>query len=130
MEGMPYQDITWQRRFYSRDPSAPDFSSRNNGMIGVKKSSPDSISRDLQRANIFRIGSMTAQSEASLIESQERQFPPQSNGARSTIRVTIGRIEVRAEKPHHVPSAPLISAPPSMRLSLDEYLKKRSTGQL
>lgn len=50
---------------------------------------------------------------------------------KSSIQVNIGRIVVRAEKPHHVPSAPPVCKPaPVSRLSLDEYLKQRSTGQI
>jgi hypothetical protein len=45
--------------------------------------------------------------------------------------VTIGRVEVRATEPRPAPSAPLRRALPlTNRLSLDEYLKQRSTGQL
>jgi hypothetical protein len=127
----PNQDKNLQVRGHPSDSSSPDSSSRNDGMVRIKKSAPDSISRDLEKANIFRIGSMIAQSEPSLKERQERQFPPQSNGAGSNIRVTIGRIDVRAERPHHAPSAlPIYKPATASRLSLDEYLKKRSTGQI
>lgn len=56
------------------------------------------------------------------------KFPPEVGvpGKREapTIRVTIGRVVVRAEKPRKVPSAPVAPRRPS--LSLEAYLKERS----
>jgi hypothetical protein len=46
---------------------------------------------------------------------------------RPTVRVTIGRVEVRAVMPP--PPAPAKSAPATPRLSLGDYLKQRSLGR-
>ncbi len=68
--------------------------------------------------------------EAARNPGRDVSAPLNSNGM-STIQVTIGRIEVRAEKPRQTTSAPPVCRPASAgRLSLDEYLKQRSTGQL
>jgi len=56
---------------------------------------------------------------------------PRERNGKSAIQVTIGRIEVRAERPNRAPSAPPLCKPAAVsRLSLDEYLKQRSTGQI
>ena len=48
-----------------------------------------------------------------------------------TIKVTIGRVEVRAAAPPAPTSPPQRSAPPSaQKLSLDDYLKQRNGGRL
>ena len=51
-----------------------------------------------------------------------------SSESKSTIRVSIGKIEVRTE--NKAMPAPLEASIPSPRLSLDEYLKRRNEGQL
>jgi hypothetical protein len=43
-----------------------------------------------------------------------------------TIRVTIGRVEVKAVMP---PALPKSAPPPKRELSLDDYLKQRKAGQ-
>lgn len=125
---LPSQETTGQKKGHSRDLSSPNSSPHNDGITEVKIR--DLNRRGLEKASIARFGSMITQSEETLLKPPERQFLPHSNGAKSTIHVTIGRIELKAERPHHMPSAPIVSSPSSTRLSLDEYLKQRSTGQL
>lgn len=116
----------------SRDQSS-DSSASSDRIIGLGISgigSPDSSSQDLKNTNISRIGSVIARSIAPL-ELPIGNSLQQSTKTQSTIRVTIGRVEVRATEPRPAPSAPLRRALPlTNRLSLDEYLKQRSTGQL
>jgi hypothetical protein len=45
------------------------------------------------------------------------------------VRVTIGRVEVRAVLPPAPPAPPAAPASVDTRLSLDEYLKTRGEGQ-
>jgi hypothetical protein len=57
------------------------------------------------------------------VQSPARELPP-------TIRVTIGRIEVRAVMPPSPPAPGSTSARPGPALSLDAYLQQRSGGKL
>ncbi|HNX09444.1 MAG TPA: hypothetical protein PKL29_04965, partial [Methanothrix sp.] len=54
------------------------------------------------------------------------------SGTKSSIRVSIGRIEVRADnRTAPAPNAaPIRSSRPSPKLSLDEYLKRRNEGKI
>jgi hypothetical protein len=58
---------------------------------------------------------------------QTKSFPGNDSGSARTIRVTIGRIEVRAIQPppERAPPRPVRAAP---KMSLDEYLRSRNGG--
>lgn len=124
------QGMAGEKKGHLKDLSSSNSSSLGDGTIGAKISDMNLVGRHLEKANSVRIRSMNAVSGAILPEKPERQSLPQSNGANSTIQVTIGRIEVRAERPHQASPAPIVSSHPSTKLSLDNYLKQRSTGQL
>lgn len=62
--------------------------------------------------------------------SGNHQQPGTREPSAPAIRVSIGRIEVRAATPPPVPAAqPAASARPGPALSLDDYLKRRNGGQ-
>ena len=52
--------------------------------------------------------------------------PPLARETPSSVRITIGRIDVRAVMPHPQPAAPARETKRSAALSLDEYLKQRN----
>ena len=113
------------RSFEKASPARVDQEIINRQLKGVNPSSrkppgKSSPSRD-----------QIARSEVAPLAQIIEQSPLQSAKTQSTIRVTIGRVEVRATEPRPASSAPPRRAPPlTHRLSLDEYLKQRSTGQL
>jgi len=60
-----------------------------------------------------------------------KQTTPQPAETKPTIKVTVGRVEVRAVAPTAPASPPpRIPSPSSQKLSLDDYLRKRSGRQL
>lgn len=54
--------------------------------------------------------------------------PPEKSAPAPAIRVTIGRIEVRAVMPSHEPAERATPTRPRPKLSLDDYLKQRNGG--
>lgn len=67
-------------------------------------------------------------SQAPWAEHVESRRPAQQPPLRPTVRVTIGRVEVRAVQPQAPPQARLSKDPRGPRITLDDYLKERSGG--
>jgi hypothetical protein len=67
-------------------------------------------------------------SQAPWAEHVESRRPAQQPPLRPTVRVTIGRIEVRAVQPQAPPEARSSKDPRGPRITLDDYLKERSGG--
>ena len=104
---------------------------RKNGSFLVKSISIGSMPDGRSRAGHLEVRkAVDSYQEAARNPEKAVSAPPAANG-KSAIQVTIGRIEVRAERPNRAPSAPPLCRPASVsRLSLDEYLKQRSAGQI
>jgi len=107
---------------------------RKNGSLLVKaisiESMPDGRSR-AARAGYLEMRNAADSYQVAARSSVKAFSPPLGANEKSAIQVTIGRIEVRAERPNRVPSAPPACRTASVsRLSLDEYLKQRSAGQI
>lgn len=104
---------------------------RNKGSYLVRAVSIGSMPGGRSRGEQFKVRKAVDTHQEAPRSSEKAVSTLSDLNGKSIIQVTIGRIEVRAEKPHHAPSVPPICRPaPVSRLSLDEYLKKRSTGQL
>lgn len=113
-------------------PGIADMSmDRNKGSYLVKAISIGSIPGGKSRGEQFKVRKAVDIHQEAQRSSDKAVSTLSDPNGKSSIQVTIGRIEVRAEKPHHAPSASPVCRPaPVSRLSLDEYLKQRSTGQL